>query len=286
MTRDSELIGLIEGYLDDVEGHTYLPDSSRDAIRAQLPSTTQRPPWWPGWRFPDMNTMMKYGLGAAAAVVVAILGVQLFGSGAGIGCPPAATPTVAPTPTAEPEAMLVIGEGMLTDAEVTTPKPDGWTLEANFANKDGTATDGIGYSAWTTVAVHADPCRWADDDMSSSAVPTVEDIVAGLLEQRGRDPRPPTQVTLGGWSATRIELITPAELDISTCDQGRYKAWTDVSDPEGGNWNHQSGQYDVVHVVDVDGTPVVIDAWYNPSTSAADLAELESLLAAMVNESE
>ena len=56
MTRDDDFIGQLEGYLDEYEGSTPLPDEVRDAIRAQLPSTQQRPAWWPAWRFPEMNS--------------------------------------------------------------------------------------------------------------------------------------------------------------------------------------------------------------------------------------
>lgn len=96
MTRDPELIGFIEGYLDDFEGHTPLPDATRDAIRARLPSTPQRPAWWPGWRLPEMNTMTRVGLGAAAAVAaVAIVGITALNVGGNVGG--------APVPTEEPD---------------------------------------------------------------------------------------------------------------------------------------------------------------------------------------
>lgn len=90
MTRDPDLIGLIEGYLDDFEGHTPLPDATRDEIRARLPSTMQRPAWWPGWRFVSMNTATKYALGAAAAVLVAIVGLQVL-NGGNVGTAPEPT---------------------------------------------------------------------------------------------------------------------------------------------------------------------------------------------------
>ena len=52
MTRDDDFIGQLEGYLDQYEGSTPLPDEVRDAIRAELPSTQQRPAWWPAGRCP------------------------------------------------------------------------------------------------------------------------------------------------------------------------------------------------------------------------------------------
>lgn len=229
-----------------------------------------------------MNTTAKLALGVAAAALVAVVGFTVVNGGGNVGGPPAATPTLAATPSTTPEgATIVIGQGLIADVRVITPRPDGWTLTANFASKTG-AEPGIGFSAWTSTAAHADPCHWEDEEMDLSAEPTVDGIVAILLAQPGRDPRPPVETTLGGWPATRLELVTPQDLDIAACDLGRYKAWTDLSDPNGGNWNHTNGQLDVVYVVDVNGTPVVIDSWYGETTSPADLRDVESIFEAMV----
>ena len=52
MTHNDEFIGQLESYLDEYEGSTPLPEDVRDAIRAELPLTRQRPPWWPARRLP------------------------------------------------------------------------------------------------------------------------------------------------------------------------------------------------------------------------------------------
>lgn len=90
MTREPDFIGLIEDYLDDFEGMTPLPDATRDAIRARLPATPQRPAWWPGWRFPEMNTTTKYAIGTAAVVVLAIASFAVMNAG-NVGAGPAPT---------------------------------------------------------------------------------------------------------------------------------------------------------------------------------------------------
>ncbi len=283
MTRDPDFIGLLEEYLDDFDGSTPLPDASREFVRAQVPSIAQRAAWWPARRTPEMNATLRIFLAGAAVVVVALLAIRYLVPGGGVGTPAAPTPTVAPTPSPSREAAsIVIGQGFLAHAKVTTPKPDGWTLNYNFATKGATLNDRVGFSAWSTTGVYADPCNWTRESMDAAASPHAGEIVARLIAQPGRRAGTPTKVTLGGWSATRIELMLPAGLDPSTCDLGRYTAWTDRSDPGGGNWNHQAGQTDVVYVVDVDRGPVVIDAWHNRSSPPADLSELDSLLAAMV----
>ena len=43
----------------------------------------------------------------------------------------------------------------------------------------------------------------------------------------------------------------PADLDISTCDDGAYRAWPGYDDGYLPNDNHVAGQTDIVYEVDV-----------------------------------
>jgi len=113
----------------------------------------------------------------------------------------------------------------------------------------------------------------------------------GLANQalRGPFPRALTQVKLtalwGGESgsvlALRIDLSVPAALDISTCDKGEFRSWTEWHS-NGANSHNAGGQLDSVYMVDVDRRPLVIDASHMPATSQADLAELKAILASMI----
>jgi hypothetical protein len=49
----------------------------------------------------------------------------------------------------------------------------------------------------------------------------------------------------------------------------------------GAPWTYGSGQRSTVYIVDVDGTRQEIDTMYLPGTSAANLAELEEILASI-----
>jgi hypothetical protein len=85
------------------EGPEELPYQSFDTVRDRTEQTGQRVVIGP-WRFPEMNKIVTIGLGAAAAVVLAVIvGVQFFGTPSG-GTGYGATPTPEPTATAEPTA--------------------------------------------------------------------------------------------------------------------------------------------------------------------------------------
>jgi hypothetical protein len=98
MTAPNDLDRQLQAFLTD--GPTELPDPSFDAVRDRIETTRQRIVIGP-WRFPDMNKLVPIGLGAAAVVVVILIGIQLLGPPAsgGVGGAPSATPTAPPSPT-------------------------------------------------------------------------------------------------------------------------------------------------------------------------------------------
>jgi hypothetical protein len=106
-SRDPETV--LAAWLD--EGPTDLPDATRRAILAALPTTQQarRGPFAP-WRLFDMNPTARI-VGAAAVLVVAVLGAAyLFSPRSNVGGPlptPSATPTAQASPSPEPTVNLL-----------------------------------------------------------------------------------------------------------------------------------------------------------------------------------
>jgi hypothetical protein len=170
--------------------------------------------------------------------------------------------------------------------------PAGWSISDGLVYKHKDQPGEVAFSAWTVDQVYADPCHWQGSALSPL------DIVnhsqnGGLANQalRGPLPRAVTPVTIrfvdgSGLSyptdAVRIDLSVPATLDIATCDKGQFRSWTVWEVPDGANSHHASGQLDAVCELDVDRRALVIDASHRPATSAADLAELQSVLASMI----
>ena len=172
--------------------------------------------------------------------------------------------------------------------------PPGWATSHGLVYKHLHQPGGVAFSAWTVDQVYADPCYWQGSTLSpldlthESGYANGAIILApydgGLAKQalRGPLPRALTQVTLGGVIALRIDLSVPANLDISTCDKGQFRSWTEWHVVGGADSYYASGQLDSVHMVDVDRRPLVIDASHMPATSQADLAELKAILMSMI----
>jgi hypothetical protein len=109
MRHNDDFIQQLEGYLEEFDGMTPLPDHVRDGIRAALPSARQvQPRPGPGRVFTmlsDTSMVARLGLGAAAIVIVLIVGGAILNSGRSEGVVaggPTPTPTATNAPTTAP----------------------------------------------------------------------------------------------------------------------------------------------------------------------------------------
>jgi hypothetical protein len=277
MTRDDDFITQLEGYLDEYEGSTPLPESVRDAVRAQLPSIQQRPAWWPGWRFPEMNNTAKLALGAAAVVVVALVGIRFLLPGeVGVGDPgPTPTPTPTPAPIAGEEA-LEPGTYMLAHGlNATITVPAGWTnLDDRGVAKD-TAEEFMAVVFWPFPTdfneVYTDPCEWSTNIVEPPVGPTVDDLANALAAQSMRGDPTPTDVTIDGYEGKLVEMTVPSDINFAACDDGEFRSWL-------GRFHQGPGQTDRVYILDVNGERQVLIAHYMPDATAEELAEQQEVL--------
>jgi hypothetical protein len=306
MTPDDDFTGLLEGYLDEFEGMTPLPDAIRNAIRGRLPTTKQVGRFPGAMRYLNMSMSIpapaRYGLVAAVVVLAAVLGASLLGRG--IGGPPNPTPTPTPLPVATPGALPeaaslqpgtyvysnpYVDEDPVRSCErgcsdyrsITFTLPEGWATSDGLVFKHLGQPNEVAFSVWTPGGVYADPCHWQKSAVGPALDPVDPHTAITLQNQAGRKGSTPTETTLGGQRAFRIELSVPANLDIATCDQGEYRSWSEWDVPDGANSHHAAGQIDVVFAVDVDRRTLLIDASHMPGASGQDLAELEAILASM-----
>jgi hypothetical protein len=121
---------------------------------------------------------------------------------------------------------------------------------------------GQGVSTWGGRNVYADPCAWMGSQLNPPVGSSVRGLAAALVAQKGRQASTPTHVTLDGYSGMYLELTTPA--DLSDCDRGQYRSWL-------GRYT-EPGQQDMLWIINVDGTPLIIDAALGPKLTQQDLA--------------
>jgi hypothetical protein len=279
MTRDDDFIGQLEGYLDEYEGGTPLPNEVRDAIRAQLPSTHQRPAWWPARRIPEMNSIAKLSVAAAVVAVAALLGFYYLGApnvgGPGLGDPsPSPTPTPPSLPRADsidPGTYALAGDGL----SVAITVPAGWGNLAQRGVAKGADESAVVVTFWPYptdfTKVYSDPCEWATSIIQPQVGPTVDDLADALAAQAMRGDAVPTAVTIDGYEGKYLDMTVPLDVDFASCDGGEFRSWW-------GRWHQGPGQVDRVYILDVDSVRQVFIAHHMPGASAADLAEQQAIV--------
>lgn len=307
----------IATWLDD--GPNALPPITRQVVVSSIHLTPQRrrPLIRLPWRTPLMN-VNTWRIAAAAVIgfVVIVGGLAwLGGSQGGVGSAPSATPTAAPTstpgPTAAPTpvpspASLTPGQlcagsspclngdllpgtywydgpGVMPEGRLTFTVPAGWlnTDDSVVAKHEGPVAEEVLLSIWIVTHVYADTCRW--DGTLVEAGTTIAEIADHIASQKNRVASAVEDVTLGGMRAKRIELTVPADLDVTTCDDGDVRFWPTAGPDESIAFCCVApGGKDTVYVVDLEGEPFVVDVTEGPEASAVDRAELQAIVDSIV----
>ena len=288
MTRNDDFIGQLEGYLDEHQSATPLPIAVRDAIRAEVSRTTQVGPLGRllgAWNISvQIPASARYALIAAVVIGIVIIGGALFYRGPHVGGGPEAT--TAPTPRSLP------GSGALDAGTYLMPStigavafrftvPAGWATDRDSFVSTGTGggplvglTSGVILTAYTVDHVYADACH--PQGTNQPVGESVEALATALSSQVGRGTAGPFAVSVDGFAGQRVELTAPA--DISGCDGGLLRTWSDVGGDETGGWPARQSQTDEVYIVDVNGTRLVIVAAHWADTTPQQLTELQHVL--------
>jgi hypothetical protein len=270
-------------------------NAERVLLRAldEVDATPQRRSWWPAWRPLQMNRIFMAAGAAVAVLVVAILAFNLLPrnsvGGPGVTPTAASTPSLAPSPTGLP----ILGSGYLAAGtytahpfpspnatlEVTLTVPSGWqgfppsavTPQAGPGGPDGAAVAFL-----LVTELYSDPCKAKPGSATIPAGDTVEDLVRALGQvQSSYEVGTASDVTLGGYSGKRIDLVVPSDLDFTTCDSATYWIWDSppYAQGPGNRWN--------IWILDVAGTRLVILGHDFPTTSPSDQAQLQDIVASV-----
>ena len=211
--------------------------------------------------------------------------------------PPPRDPTARPYPTfvalpAEAGMTKLVPAGS-TPVSLEVTLPDGWARAsaAMYVTQQSTAPARMSISAWTVQHVNLFPCRWTTPAFSDELFDrTAEGQAQALAAWWGQDsnapfssnatiapiatrPRP---TSIQGYPAWYVELLVPSVFDFTQCDGGQLVLWQ-TADGEV-RYAFGPGELDRLWVVDVLGTPIVIDAESPLMASSADEAALQGVI--------
>lgn len=300
-TPDVELV-LREYFADD--GLT-APDYVLDVVEERIGRQHQRRSWRLPWRLRSMNTNLKLLAGAAAAIVVAVVALQVLpGRPDGPGDVPTATPVQTATSTGTPppplsEGVLAAGTYRLRPftsstltADVTVPE-GGWLGGPPNAlggpRGESNSPNGVAVTFNKAQAIHSDPCHW-DQDGNGSAPdegdvevgPTVEDLADALAASSAYESTTPVDATLGGYSGKRLELQLvpdPAGCDTFVDDEDQFFVFGGRDSAQFAQGGASTWQ---VTILDVEGTRLILVLMSYEETSAEDLTAAQAILDSVV----
>jgi hypothetical protein len=279
------------------EGRTSLPDHVLDAVLLDLPKKPQRRPWRPARGFPHKSAYAKVAIAAAAVVVIAIVGFNVFrppDSNDVGNATPSPAPSVSPTPaaspspaTATPTANVLIEPGpyrwTAPGGTATVVLPDGWVESGDGIAKPSGGTEilltpHLSGSGSEVARVFSDACVTdtgiAPNSNSVAIGPTGDDLVQALEDQIGTDA---TITSFAG--GTRVSLTEAAGLDRSLCSEGRdgwLKIWLDRAGDQ--YFRLQVGFHGEASIFERDGKRFVLSAQIGDGAREADVAELRAII--------
>jgi hypothetical protein len=197
----------------------------------------------------------------------------------------ATTPTPEALPTfAEPEAitagtyLVPAGNGEVAPYTVTVPA--GWAAQYGDSlskHPDEPSGVGIGTFALDEIGLFDDACH--GPGILGTARSSTANLVTALRRQvAGPKVSHPVATTLAALPATRIDLDQPAR--VSGCRLGRQilQVWRQIPQPADDYFVLFPDSSASVYVVDVDGRAQVFVVQTGDEISAADRAELQSVL--------
>jgi hypothetical protein len=293
MTTRNELDRSISAWLA-AEAPNRAPDDVLEASRDRIRSTRQRRAWLPARRNATMSTPLRLAVAAVVVLVIGSIGYQLLPRSGNVGSLPTPTATPTPTSTSTPEPTIVpmrppsgpIPAGtyrMGAGPTIMVTVPAGWTsvFDGQSIRKHPDQPNELtAVEMWSrNLAVFTDACHSANTEVRIG--PTVDDLVSALRAQENSELADPVDVTIAGIDGVKLEVTSPAGLDLSQCTlEGFLQIWQ----ADRGGWGTVSsdGNGSISYVADTPtGRLHLASGGRNAAGTAADNAELDAIWASL-----
>lgn len=214
----------------------------------------------------------------ALALLVALAGCDQGGAVEAQAPSPLATPfpRTADGPAGIEPGTYLVPKSEWSVADFTVTFPEGWTVQYDHVYaKNPDEPDEFGFYAVTVDEIYVDAC--AGGEVVMEIGPTVLDLAAALLRQRGTDADGPFETTLGGYPATEIDLSEPKGFDPDTCRPKGIGLQVWYSAPADKYFVLVPG-YAQVYILNIDGQRQVFLVQVKSAVTQKDRRELQGVL--------
>ena len=231
------------------------------------------------------NTTVRFGIAAAAVIVLALVGLR-FLPGGGMGADPSPTPTASPVILTYSQTVQNLGPGRYripagawTPADLTFTVPAGWQARYLGFSKHLDQPDEIDVVPFIVTHVYTDTCAPEGEFELAPIGPTVDDLASALEALGGAEVSPAEDITVDGYPAKRVDLAFSEDIDLADCRVPALQVWANASETD--FFAQLPGSAASVYIVDVQGQTVVITASWRNASSQSDVAELEAVVDSM-----
>lgn len=235
------------------------------------------------------SNTFRVSLVAVAVLALAILGWRFLpASNTGTSASPTPQPTPPPALGSGQDLAAGTYRGVLpgsADRGFTITVPAGWDAVANVgvAAADRNPPDTVGALLfWDVENLYADPLAPAAGGLEPPVGPSAADLVEALVAHDGWTTSAPTDVTVGGYPGTYLELTVPSDAAFDGCDGDGFSVLPFATwyEPDESSWRCMNGpgQIDRVYVLDVDGERVVFTVVVYPEQNSPYLDALMEMV--------
>jgi hypothetical protein len=290
MTRtDADLSRELAAWLDEGPGPDDLPGVVFDAVMERVPTVRQRRGPWP---FSVLRSVPAVYAGVAA-------GIAAIAIWAAMGLPGTDFTGFGPEPTSSADAEQAVVRSTLPFWAGRTPPAGDYVLDEPFPVRIGmTLPDGlevysaggnfgglcvgecgsdlVGLEFWVVEHGFEDPCLVSAGYLAGGIGPSVDEFVDYLSAQERLEVRATRDVTVDGYDGTYLEVA--ADADLSDCDSGVLRLFAADNGAGVAHRPASEGDVDRIHVLDVDGTRVVIDLYSEADTPADEVELLQAVI--------
>jgi len=231
MTADRELERVVRSWLR-TDAHESA-DRVLDIVLDRLDTTPQRRPWWPARRTSEMHGSTKFAIAAAAAILVAVIGVSMLPRNEGVGGggvamtpSPSVAASASPSPSSDPRTIVqgplesgrryIVPVSSFRQVPLSLVLPtDDWTLDGDWFHRRPvqpgmTEVSFYGGGQTSVPGIFTDACAHTGLRQFADSIAGQAAAVAALNGATLVDP--PATATVGGRDARIVAVTIPADI--------------------------------------------------------------------------
>ena len=155
--------------------------------------------------------------------------------------------------------------------------PTHWTVDDGWGAHKGAEKDVVGVQFAVISNIYADGCQHSL--VAPPVGPTVDDLAQAWANLPQYRATAAVDVTIDGYAGKQVGFTVP-EFNVSDCQDDVFLLWGVGADP-GFYAPAPGGMHIEQRILDVNGTRLVISAYYSPSSPPQDRAALDEALASI-----